>query len=493
MCGLFATAMEQYLLSCLRAPALRPTIGLNLSCARRALLARRNNQANADCSRPLKVGVCGWDMGHNAAGRVHTLACIYQGLADVQIMGFLYRDRAAELWEPIRGSRIPTQIIAVDALDRIVERSVSFVADNPLDLLHLSKPRAPNILIGWLYKLIWGAQVYVDLDDEELAFVDAEGPVSISGVGLIDSQFPPVRFLLDREWTRVAVGLVDAFDGVTVANSVLQARYGGSILAHARDEQAYRPSMELSARSRSLHQIGIDRKVVLFLGTPRPHKGLLETAQAISALDDPMILFVIVGEFTNRALKMALEQIPKVDYLFIGNRPIEEVPVLVSLADACVLLQSDESEVARFQTPAKLSDALAMGIATLVTPLPPLVHAIEHGAVRARAKETGALVDQLRSLLEESDETRALRQRARAYFERFLSVRAARAHIANLIDETKTRLHSTERLDPRLDRLGGLFGLEGLMEQASRPVRGSSSEIAECRERVLNQTDGGSR
>ena len=37
---------------------------------------------------------------------------------------------------------------------------------HPYDLVHLSKPRAPNIIFGLLYKLIWDAMILVDVDDE---------------------------------------------------------------------------------------------------------------------------------------------------------------------------------------------------------------------------------------------------------------------------------------------------------------------------------------
>jgi hypothetical protein len=39
----------------------------------------------------------------------------------------------------------------------------------------------PNILFGLLYKLIWGATVLMDIDDEELAFADAEAPLALEG------------------------------------------------------------------------------------------------------------------------------------------------------------------------------------------------------------------------------------------------------------------------------------------------------------------------
>ncbi|MBS0015519.1 MAG: glycosyltransferase, partial [Arthrospira sp. SH-MAG29] len=73
--------------------------------------------------------------------------------------------------------------------------------------VHLSKPRIPNIVLGLLYKLVWGARVIVDIDDEELAFVKAEATVDWR-------ELPPLRDLDSQEWTEIAAGLAQEFDKV---------------------------------------------------------------------------------------------------------------------------------------------------------------------------------------------------------------------------------------------------------------------------------------
>jgi hypothetical protein len=53
-------------------------------------------------------------------------------------------------------------------------QAIDLVSAHPFDLVHLSKPRFPNILLGLLYRLLWDAQILVDIDDDELAFVDGQ-------------------------------------------------------------------------------------------------------------------------------------------------------------------------------------------------------------------------------------------------------------------------------------------------------------------------------
>jgi hypothetical protein len=65
----------------------------------------------------------------------------------------------------------------------------------------LSKPRLPAVVIGLLYKLLWGAAVLVDIDDEELCNACEREPITLDGLkrrwiwpsGLTGSRWPTGR------------------------------------------------------------------------------------------------------------------------------------------------------------------------------------------------------------------------------------------------------------------------------------------------------------
>ncbi|MDT9206302.1 tetratricopeptide repeat protein, partial [Limnospira sp. PMC 1243.20] len=128
--------------------------------------------ADAGKERP-RVGVCGWELSHNAAGRAYTLAQLYGGFAEVELIGCLFPKYGGQVWEPIRGGEIRCHTIRVEDEGRFVEQALGLVWAHPYEVVHLSKPRMPNIILGLLYKLVWGARVIVDIDDEELIFVRA--------------------------------------------------------------------------------------------------------------------------------------------------------------------------------------------------------------------------------------------------------------------------------------------------------------------------------
>ncbi len=366
----------------------------------------------SDAGKPCpRVGVCGWELSHNAAGRAYTLARLYGSFAEVELIGCLFPKYGGQVWEPIRGNQIPCHTIRVEDEGRFIEQALDLVWAHPYEVVHLSKPRMPNIILGLLYKLLWGARVIVDIDDEELVFVKASEPLDLAALLESEGKLPPFRDWDGGKWTRLAVGLARAFDGVTVANVALQKRYGGVVIRHARDEEQFVPSADLKRRSRERFGIAQDKKVVLFFGTPKEYKGLVATARALASLGRKDVVFAIIGDFRDGKLKEELQSIPGVDYLFVGNQPFESIPDVVAVGDICVLLQDVGSEVSRFQIPAKLSDALGMGLVVLLSETAAVADVIGSGAVVPVAE--GDLAGVLGRVLSDQAECDKLRARGR--------------------------------------------------------------------------------
>lgn len=344
-------------------------------------LARQRWLKTRAADKACKVIVCSSNLASNPAGRAVTLAQIYQTIADVEIVGCLFQNQT-ELWSPIRNVSIPIYPIRVERERDFIFKAVEVVTGHPCDLLHISKPRFPNIVIGILYKLIWGSKVVVDIDDEELAFVGATDPINLDKLTGEEINLLNLTDLMGTYWTQVGVGLATAFDGVTVVNSVLQEKYGGVIVRHARDPEIFKPSADRRARSRKALGIQVDQKVVVFLGTPRVHKGLVETAKAISALNRNDLTFLVAGGFPTgtEGIKSEIKTLLGSKAKFLPDQSFESIPETLAACDICVLLQDPSSTISQFQTPAKLTDALAMGLTVLAEPTPALADLQESGA-----------------------------------------------------------------------------------------------------------------
>lgn len=446
--GYYPQAIQHFCMALLVMPELGKTIAVSLGHARSKYLATRQG------AEKQRVAVCGWELSHNAAGRVHTLAMLYQTFAEVEIIGSIFPRRGRQVWEPIRNTSIPIHAFVVEDESCFIEQAIALVAAHPFDLVHLSKPRAPNLFFGVLYKLIWNARVLIDIDDEELAFVGEETPISLDDCLNQPGQLPALKDLAGKNWTRLAVGLAKEFDGITVSNAALQLRYGGNIIRHARDEKLFQPLPDLKRTSR--HKFGIpqDKKVVLFFGTPRAHKGLLEVAQTIAALQRNDLIFAVVGNFPDPAYQARLKAVAGENCIFIAGQPIESAPAVVAMADACLLMQDPANSAAQYQVPAKLGDALAMRVPVLGTETPALADAFMAGAILPVTPAT--IAAQLLLVLDGRYTATRLQDAGHRFFQNELSFAVNRRHLQQVsqqISESKTEpqvLNLAKRLAPAL-------------------------------------------
>lgn len=380
-----------------------------------------------------QVMVVGGELSHNAAGRAHTLLLTYQQLGYTpELLGchFPLRSRPPVLWEPLQNLELDVHTFVVNDHSQFFWQAWELVLQHPADLVHLSKPRLPAVLFGLLYKLLWGAAVLMDIDDEELCFVGESEPISVDALKRQEGKLPPAADLMGPLWTRLAVDLGQRFDGITVANKALQQRYGGTVIPHGRDPEQLRPATTIK-RSFARRRFGIaeQARVVLFLGTPRRHKGLLEVAAAVAALPEELQpLFVVAGSIPDTKLKQELVALlPPERLKLLGNQPFGRARDILALADLEVLLSS--GEVATFQSPAKLSDALAMGLPVLVSDAAPLQEAVERGwAVRA---EPERLAEQLQEWLEDPEALARQGKQARAGFLETLALPVVAERLAN--------------------------------------------------------------
>lgn len=427
----YAAAMAGYVSALLKMPELGETISGNIARTKQCYLKTRS------ADKPLKAVVCGWELAHNAAGRAHALAEIYREITtDIQIIGSIFPRWGREVWEPIRNTSISIDAFVEDP-ERFIEQAMSLVAAHPADVVHLSKPRAPNIFFGIFYKLFWGAKVIVDIDEEELVFVKADTPFTLTEYLKDYPELPPLNQLTDNHWTRLAVGLVGEFDAITVSNAALKTRYGGSIIGHARDPRILKPSVELRQKCRTAHGILPHQKVVLFSGTPRPHKGLFEVAQAIMALKRDDIIFVVAGSFGEKhmSFKAKLQGVTGVNYLFLENQPLSALANILSVADCCVLLQDTSHPSSTYQIPAKLSDALAMRVPVISSITVALSDAIDAGAVRSTTFDS--LSCELNNVLNDSNNT--LVDAGHRYFEENLSTVSNARRLQQLLNGPSDR------------------------------------------------------
>ena len=135
----------------------------------------------------------------------------------------------------------------------------------------------------------------------------------------------------------------------------------------------FRPSGQSCARKQL--SLGVDRKIVLYVGLLVPVKGLRTLFDALEAIVDPTLLCVLVGDGQLREeLSLRADQAPLAGRVFFaGARSSEEIPLWMNAADMLVLPSMSEGR------PNVVLEAQACGLPVLATMVGGTPELIEDG------------------------------------------------------------------------------------------------------------------
>ncbi|WP_428927740.1 glycosyltransferase [Marinibacterium sp. SX1] len=328
-----------------------------------------------------RVLVVSWDIGHNVVGRGITMAETICDARPTALAGPYFPMYGDGLWPPLADSLRQVPIFGWHApyFRQLLEGALRMVRDWPVGTVWVSKPRFPGLLIGLLYREIHGATLLCDIDDDELAFVKGKAPRSLEAF---------VKALAPQEWTRsqghdwteLGMDILSSVDGLTACNPALCETFDATLVRHGRNGTDARTAIAARPDTRAEFGFADDDRVVLFLGTPRRHKGLLDLARAVIALDRPEVVLCIAGSVVDPAMEKELAEMPGLRLKRLPAQPFARVLDLNAMADVVVLLQDPDSAISQSQTPAKLTDAVAVGSTVLITDVPPVADVITAGA-----------------------------------------------------------------------------------------------------------------
>ena len=376
--------------------------------------------------RKTALVIC-WDLAHNCAGRAYLVADLLSEHYDVQLLGALFPRSGTQLWEPLRGVPMRIRTFPGGDMADFLARAKAEVAKLRPDVVIVCKPRLPGLLLGLLAKHSFGCPVILDSDDHELSFVGGGEPMARQDV---PPEATDLRVPFGETWTRVAETLVPLFDGVTVSNIALQQRFGGTIIRHARDETQFERARARREELRRQYGYGPTDRVVLFLGTPRAHKGVVELIKGIEAAGDERLVLCIIGVPPGDNWITGLRQSSAARIDVHPPQSWKLLPELMSMADAVCLIQNPASAISSYQIPAKLSDALAAGVPVAVNEVPPFADLPPSAVTRLYAD------DDLRRFLVDVAEGRisGQDQAGRDYFLQEYSYAANRARLLEVVE-----------------------------------------------------------
>lgn len=368
----------------------------------------------------MKVSVLAFDLSDNATGRADLLARLLAPRYEVEIVGPQF---GPDLWRPAQGGGLVHRAVRARRYPGFGARVPELLRLIDGDVIVASKPRPTSYGLGLAARLRRLRPLVLDIDDWELGFFYRGGAWGRVGraLDLADPNGLAWSWLMER--------LAPRADALTVASRFLQARFGGVLLPHVRDTDAWNPARYDPAFGRAALGVGA-QKIVMFLGTPRGHKGVEDLVEAVGRLG-PSVVVALVGANPTRPAVRRWIELPHVRVL--PEIPFDDVPRYLAAADVVAVPQRATTDTLG-QVPAKLFDAMALArpiVSTAVSMIPEILDGC--GRVVAPG-DVGALAAAIGELLDRPAEARVLGAAARRRCAERYSFTAGRAVLYPLID-----------------------------------------------------------
>ena len=327
----------------------------------------------------MKISILTPDLCHNCLGRAYLLAKILQRHYEVEIVGPMFGD---EIWEPVANDKsITYKSVKICGMFKPYWQIKELIKKIEGDVIYTSKPLFTSFGIGVFKKLSNNKPLILDIDDWQMGFVK-EDYKNLSIARCLKSLAASALRLysVGSYWNNLlGEKLLRLADGITVSNSFLQDKFGGTIVWHARDTETFDPAKFDKYLLREKYQIKKTNKVVMFFGTPRPYKGMEDLIKATKLIKDQDVILVVVGidnrDLYCKNLVRSTKEMLGDRFKGFGLQPFEKVCEFLSVADVVVIPQKRNFSTIG-QVPAKVFDAMAMAkpvIATNVSDLPEIL------------------------------------------------------------------------------------------------------------------------
>ncbi|WP_421291178.1 glycosyltransferase [Aeromonas veronii] len=281
------------------------------------------------------VGIVVWEGTHNPIGRAQVLYNILKGKRPTLIISFNIGFSEQPVWQPLLNS--DCKVLMLPWKDRELYKSLFKELDLNFDLVWICKPRYPAFVLAE-YISHPNTRYIMDLDDNELEMSSSKAAKE-KPYGLLSA--------------KMAQRYIDRLPIRSVASKTLQDDFGGQLVRHARAKQPVK----------RVRVCDLTQEVrVGFIGTVRPHKGVVEAAKAIKSLNDRKgynIKFVVGGIYDPMSIRSEL--------ISLGcevHNEIDSSRLSYHLQNLDVIItgfpdDAANKEIIRYQISSKIGDGLS--------------------------------------------------------------------------------------------------------------------------------------
>jgi glycosyltransferase involved in cell wall biosynthesis len=376
----------------------------------------------------VKISILCFDLSSNAFGRAWLLAKALSAGYDVEIIG---TSRKGGVWAPMADSEIPVKEFIWDRYPKFstIKKNILEAIDG--DLILASKLMPTSFGIGLQKKYSSGKPLLLDIDDWELGFFYHSGFWGRVGrfLNFSNPNGLPYVWRMER--------LIRYADGISVSNRFLQKKFQGVLLPHCRDTTILDPIKFDSDKIKE--KMGFQNKrVVMFLGTPRPHKGLDDLLEAFKKIKASNLKLVIIGVENQQKFLNKVDLSIRESVVVLPKTPFQKLPELLSIADIIAIPQRQTSDSVG-QIPARLFDAMSMAKPIIATRVSDIPEVLDGCGYLVDPNNPSQLVNTIQYILNNSDEARVKGDAARERCRKKYDIHNLESGLSGLIEQVTAK------------------------------------------------------
>ncbi|HET6348578.1 MAG TPA: glycosyltransferase family 4 protein [Candidatus Krumholzibacteria bacterium] len=300
------------------------------------------------------------------------------------------------------------------------------------EVLYALKPRVTSF--GMALSCRKGRRLLLDIDDRETAF-HAEFD-AVSWRGRARRRVRRARNLDDVAYTRWMEEFTHRASAITANSHVLCQQFRAVHVPSAKDTAVFDPARyDGDVCRRALGLEGL--RVIMFPGTPRPHKGVEDAAAALESLGWRDARLVLVGgREVGHAYAQALEAKYGPRVIHLPRFGIDAMPSVVAAAHVVVVPQRDTA-VARAQFPMKITDAMAMAKPIIATRVGDIPAALDGAAYLVEPSSPTQIARALEAIFDDPHDAARRGREARIRCERTFSTTAVAEILRGVLEGTQ--------------------------------------------------------
>jgi glycosyltransferase involved in cell wall biosynthesis len=381
-----------------------------------------------------KLTVVSWDMSRNHFAKAYCVADALSKHLDVELISFRFFNEP--IFEPLAQSSPNFDVKYFDGGDfpAFFDNFARALTSVTGDAIYAIKPRLSSMGLALMANYHTGKPIFLEANDLETVVGSprsgdrhVELPLEAVLEGVEEAKVPHSMI-----WSKVLDPCVWDIPVVFTHNINLNVHYGRRCLymRNIKDDRLFDPATINRDAVRAELGFAPDDRVILFGGLVRKHKGIFELVDLLEKLNDPRYKLLVVGSRETPDL-LKLKTVTRDAIRILGPQPPDRMAALNLASDLVVLWLDPTVPASRYQSPYKMSDALAMGPAIVASPTSDLAEFAERGLMwTVPFGDFDALVKTVHEIFHDGAERQRRRDRARRFFLREFSYKSVAPSLA---------------------------------------------------------------